>query len=155
MTNLEGIKAGLECPNADAKLRGLVAGLFLPCILAICLALSSCVHCTNSGWCEYKVLCGMSFKDGEITEADWRRFCDEHVTTVFPDGYTSFEAIGYWKGSTTTTARENSRVLFIVAPADAKDKVLAIARQYREQFQQEAVLVITSPGDAIFVEKGM
>ena len=56
------------------------------------------------------------------------------------------------KGSAATTERENSRVLLIVAPADAKDKVLTIARRYREQFQQEAVLVVTSAGDAIFVE---
>ncbi len=130
----------------------LVANLLLICVLALSLTFFGCVHCTNAGWREYKVFCGMSFKDGEVTEVDWRRFCDEHVTAAFPDGYTSFEATGYWKGSTATTERENSRVLLIVAPADAKDKVLTIARRYREQFQQEAVLVITSAGDAIFVE---
>jgi hypothetical protein len=105
-------------------------------------------------WCEYKVFCGMSGQNGEVTDADWRRFCDEHVTTAFPDGYTSFEAIGYWKGSATTTARENSRVLLIVAPAEAQEKVLTIARKYREMFHQEAVLVVKTPGDVIFVEEG-
>ena len=40
----------------------------------------------------------------------------------------------------------------IVAPADATDKVLSLAREYRERFHQEAVLVVTSAGDAIFVE---
>ena len=134
--------------------RGFVVGLFWICVLAVCLPLSGCVHCKNAGWREYKVFCGMSFKGGEVTEADWRRFCDEHVTTAFPDGYTSFEATGYWKGNGDTTARENSRVLLIVAPADAKDRVLTIAKLYREKFQQEAVLVVTSAGDAIFVEEG-
>ena len=132
----------------------LVAGLFLPCLLAVCLMLSSCVHCTDAGWREYKVFCGMSFEGGEVTEADWRRFCDECVTKAFPDGYTSFDATGYWKGSANTTARENSRLLLIVAPADAKEKVLSIAKQYRERFHQEAVLVMTSQGEAIFVEDG-
>ncbi len=136
------------------RCRGFVVGLFWICVLAVCLSLSGCVHCRDAGWREYKVFCGMSFKGGEVTEADWRRFCDEHVTTAFPDGYTSFEATGYWKGNGDTTARENSRVLLIVAPADAKDKVLVIARQYREKFQQEAVLVVTSAGDTIFVEEG-
>ena len=112
---------------------------------------TGCVHCTDTGWREYKVFCGMSSKDGEITEEDWRRFCDEFVTTAFPDGYTSMEAIGYWKGSATTTERENSRVLLIVAPADAKEKVMSIAKKYRETFHQESVLVVTSTGDAIFV----
>ena len=131
----------------------LAAALSLPCLLAAALALSGCAHSAAPAWREYKVFCGMSFKDGEVTEADWRRFCDEHVTTVFPDGYTSFEANGYWKGSAATTERENSRVLIIVAPADAKDKVLSIAKQYREQFQQEAVLVVTK-GEATFVDEG-
>ena len=134
------------------RCRSFVVGLFWICVLAVCLSLSGCVHCRDAGWREYKVFCGMSFKNGEVTEADWRRFCNEHVTTAFPDGYTSFEATGYWKGNGDTTARENSRVLLIVAPADAKDKVLVIARQYREKFQQEAVLVVTSAGDAIFME---
>ena len=95
----------------------------------------------------------MSFKNGNVSEEEWQRFCDEHVTTAFPDGYTSFEAIGYWKGSAAATARENSRVLCIVAPAEAKDKVMDIARKYCQLFQQEAVLVLSSPGDAIFVEE--
>ncbi len=100
------------------------------------------------------MFCGMSFQGGEVSEGDWRRFCDEHVTTAFPDGYTSFDAIGYWKGSASTTARENSRVLLIVAPAEAKEKVLSIARKYREQFHQENVLVLTSGGDVLFVGDG-
>ena len=140
--------------NPRKVLSGLVTGLLLPCLLVTCLTLSSCVHHMDSGWREYKVFCGMSFKDGEVTEADWQDFCDKHVTTAFPDGYTSFEATGYWKGSATTTTRENSRVLHIIAPIDAKDKVLAIARQYRKQFHQEAVLVMTSVGEALFVEDG-
>ncbi len=127
---------------------------FPACLLAVCLAFSGCVLRGDGGWREYKVFCGMSFKEGEVTEDDWRRFCDEHVTTAFPDGYTSFEATGYWRGGAATTARENARVLLIVAPADAKEKVLTIARQYREQFQQEAVLVVDAAGNAVFVEDG-
>ena len=123
----------------------------LPSLLAVCLFLCGCAHYGKPCWREYKVFCGMSSPESEVSEADWRRFCDEHVTTAFPDGYTSFEAIGHWKGSSDTTTRENSRVLLIVAPADAKDKVLGLARQYRELFHQEAVLVVISNGDAAFV----
>ena len=129
-------------------------GIALAVLLAMSLAFTGCAHVQPLAWREYKVFCGMSGQNGDVTEADWRRFCDEHVTTAFPDGYTSFEAIGYWRGSATTTARENSRVLLIVAPAEAQGKVLALARKYREMFHQEAVLVVTSPGDAIFVEGG-
>ena len=129
-------------------------GIALAVLLAISLAFIGCAHVQPTAWREYKVFCGMSGQNGEVTEADWRRFCDEHVTTAFPDGYTSFEAIGYWKGSATATARENSRVLLIVAPAEAQEKVLTIARKYREMFHQEAVLVVKTPGDVIFVEEG-
>ena len=132
----------------------LATTLLLPFMLCVCLAFIGCAHVQPPVWREYKVFCGMSSKDGEVSEADWRRFCDEHVTTAFPDGYTSFEAIGYWKGNADATARENSRVLLIVAPVEAKDKVLTLAKKYREMFHQETVLVVTSPGDAIFVEDG-
>ena len=127
-------------------------GLMPSCLLALCLAFSGCVHRGAGSWREFKVFCGMSFQGGEVTEADWQRFCDEKVTPVFPDGYTSVGATGYWKGHADGTVRENTRVLIIVAPADATDKVLSLAREYREQFHQEAVLVVTSAGDAIFVE---
>ena len=129
------------------------SGVLLIIMIGMCIAFSSCVHCSKTAWREYKVFCGMSFNGGEVSEDAWRRFCDEHVTSAFPEGYTSFEAIGYWKGSSAVTLRENSRVLLIVAPADAGDKVMSIARKYRELFKQEAVLVISSAGDVIFVEK--
>ncbi len=126
----------------------------LPSLLAVCLFLCGCAHYGKPCWREYKVFCGMSSPEGEVSEADWRRFCDEHVAAAFPDGYTSFEAIGCWKGSADTTARENSRVLLIVAAADARDKVMELARQYRRMFHQEAVLVVTSNGDATFMGDG-
>ena len=133
---------------------GSFRGIALAVLLAISLAFIGCAHVQPTAWREYKVFCGMSGQNGDVTEADWRRFCDEHVTTAFPDGYTSVEAIGYCKGSATATTRENSRVLLIVAPSEAQGKVLALARKYREMFHQEAVLVVTSQGDAIFVEGG-
>ena len=122
-------------------------------LLVVCLAFASCVHRNALVWNEYKVFCGMSYKDGEVTEEEWLRFCDEHVTVAFPDGYTTFEATGNWKGEADETTRENTRVLLIVAPPDAKDKVLSLAQKYREQFNQEAVLVVTTAGEATFVEE--
>ena len=131
--------------------RILLNGLMFPCLLGVSLAIAGCIHCRDAGWREYKVFCGMSFQGGEVTEEEWQRFCNEQVTRRFPDGYTAFEATGYWKGGAANTIRESSRVLLIVAPADAKDKVFAIAREYRKQFHQEAVLVMTSGGDVVFV----
>ena len=142
----------MNAHRAGKARRGFRLGWLLG-LLVVCLAFASCVHRNALAWNEYKVFCGMSFQGGEVTEEEWQRFCDEQVTPAFPDGYTSFEATGYWKSTATATARENSRVLLIVAPAHAKDKVLSIAREYREQFHQEAVLVVTTAGEATFVEE--
>ncbi len=122
-------------------------------LLAVCLCLCGCAHYGKPCGREYKVFCGMSSPEGEVSEADWRRFCDTHVTAAFPDGYTSFEGTGYWRNHGDITMRENTRVLLIVAPVDAKEKVLRLARQYCEMFHQEAVLVVTSNIDAAFVEE--
>ena len=142
----------MNAHRAEKARRGFRLGWLLG-LLVVCLAFASCVHRNALAWNEYKVFCGMSYKDGEVTEEEWLRFCDEHVTVAFPDGYTTFEATGNWKGDADETTRENTRVLLIVAPVDAKDKVLSIAREYREQFHQEAVLVVTTAGEATFVEE--
>jgi len=128
-------------------------GIALIVLLAISLAFIGCAHVQPPAWREYKIFCRTSGQNDDVTEANWWRFCNENVPTAFPDGYTSFEAIGNWKGSVTSTARENSRVLLIVAPAEAKGKVLVLSRKYRELFHQEAVLAVTSPGNAFFVEE--
>ena len=147
-----GDASSLNRQNLPAvKPCGSFRGIALAVLLAISLAFIGCAHVQPPAWREYKVFCGMFGQNGDVTEADWRRFCDEHVTTAFPDGYTSMEAIGHWKGGGSMTERENSRVLLIVAPADAKDKVMTIAKKYCEMFEQEAVLVLTSTGEAIFV----
>ena len=123
------------------------------CLSAACLLLAGCVHPAAGDWLEYRIFCGMSHENGTFSEAEWDRFCDEYVTAEFPDGYTTLNATGYWKTEDASAAmREDSRVIVILAPSDAKEKVRRIARQYRRRFHQESVLVTASPADAEFVE---
>ena len=61
-----------------------------------------------------------------------------------PDGYTVLAATGYWRSGPDTTAQERAKVILIVASADAREKVLALARQYRKEFALESVLVSCS-----------
>ena len=110
--------------------------------------LSACAAGKVSAWREYKVYCGMSLKKGEVSEAAWQRFCDRHVSAAFPDGYTVLDATGYWR-----SARERSRVILIVAPADAREKVLSVAGQYRKEFDQDAVLISTSETETVVVSE--
>lgn len=124
----------------------------LACLCFACL-LAGCRHPASEDWLEYKVFCGMSHNSGTVSEEEWQQFCDEYVTAEFPDGCSVLSATNYWKSDDAPAAmREDSRVIVILAPAGAKEKVRRIARQYKRLFHQESVLVMTSPTDAEFVE---
>lgn len=117
------------------------------------LLLTGCRCALYGDWREYRIFCGMSQRDGIVSEAEWEQFCDEYVTAEFPNGYTTLRATGYWKSDEApVTMREDSRIIVILASSDVKEKVRRIAQQYRCLFHQEAVLIVTSPADAEFVE---
>ena len=116
------------------------------CLLLGTLLFSGCATVNAVAWREYKVYCGMSSKHGEVSDVAWKRFCDTHVSAAFPDGYTVLDATGYWR-----SARERSKVILIVAPADAREKVLSVAKQYRKDFDQDAVLISTSEAETVVV----
>ena len=117
------------------------------CLLLCTLLLSGCAAGSASAWREYKVFCGMSSQNGEVSEDAWRRFCDKHVSAAFPDGYTVLDAMGYWRSGPNTTAKERAKVILIIAPADAREKVLSVARQYQKEFDQNAVLISSSKAE--------
>lgn len=123
------------------------------CLFAACLMLSGCAVNNAAAWREYKVYCGMSSRNGEVPEEAWLRFCDKCVSAVFPDGYTVVDATGYWRSGPDVTAKERAKIILLVAPDDAREKVLSVTRQYREQFHQSAVLVSSSDAGADFVQE--
>ncbi len=123
------------------------------CLLFICLLSAGCCHPADGDWLEYKIFCGMSHDNGAVSEAEWQKFCDEYVTAEFPDGYTTVNATGFWKSEKApATLREDSRIIVILAPPEAKERVRRIAGQYRRLFHQESVLVTTSSADADFID---
>jgi hypothetical protein len=82
---------------------------------------------------------------GKANEARWARFLAREVTLRFPDGLTVYETSGQWRDpATKVIAREKSRVLRIIVPADtAPDKIAAVAEAYRKQFRQKSVGIVT------------
>src|SRR3954454_21494124 len=78
-------------------------------------------------------------------EWKWRTFLAREVTPRFPDGLTVYETTGQWRDpATKIIAREKSRVLRIIAPADtAPDKIAAMADAYKTQFRQKSVGIVT------------
>jgi hypothetical protein len=82
---------------------------------------------------------------GKTNEARWRAFLAREVSPRFPDGLTVYDTTGQWRDpATKIIAREKSRVLRIIAPADtAPDKIAAVAEAYKTQFRQKSVGVVT------------
>ena len=131
-----------------------IRNLSIGALLMCAMLLTGCVAGNNaSAWREYKVLCGMSSKNGEVSEDAWKRFCDKHVSAAFPDGYTVLDAMGYWRSGPDTTAKERAKVILIIAPADAREKVLSVARRFQKDFDQGAVLISISDADMDVVRK--
>src|SRR5688572_17241836 len=91
---------------------------------------------------------------GVVAEEDWRTFVREVVTPRFPDGFTVLRGEGQWLGADGTLAREDVVVVEIVRPAGAAGDaaVVEIAEEYKRRFRQEAVLRITVPVQARFLE---
>ena len=121
-------------------------------LLAVCLLFCGCASSQVDAWQEYKVFCGMSSQSGEVSEKAWEDFCNKHVSAAFPDGYTVIDATGYWRSASAGTEKERSKIILILAPADARSKVLSVADQYRRQFAQEVVLISTSEVKTDFVQ---
>lgn len=97
-----------------------------------------------------RLYCGRSIPDGgAVTDADVDRFLDEVVTPRFPDGFTSWTAVGNWRGD-----EEPTLVLEFLHPYGAgfDEKVREIAEEYRTRFRQQAVMRVTSPALMEFVE---
>ena len=133
----------MEIPAMKKTIRNLSIGALLMCAML----LTGCVTGNASAWREYKVFCGMSSKNGEVSEDAWKRFCDKHVSAAFPDGYTVLDATGYWRSGQNATAKERSKVILVIAPADAREKVLSVARQFQKEFSQEFVLISSSDAE--------
>ena len=120
-------------------------------LFAACLLLTGCFCASREDWRESRIFCGMTRSDGTVSDAEWEQFCEQYVTAEFPDGCTTLRATGYWKANDAPAAiREDTRVIVVLAPSGAEEKVRRIARRYRQFFQQEAVLIVSSPADVTF-----
>jgi Protein of unknown function (DUF3574) len=82
---------------------------------------------------------------GKASDARWRAFLAREVTPRFPDGLTVYETTGQWRDpATQKVAREKSRVLRIIAPANtAPNMIAAVAGAYKQQFRQKSVGIVT------------
>ena len=126
----------------------------LPAALLLCLALAlaaaACAEpetadCPDGAeeWVEHRVFMGRGDGDVEVVDDEaWDAFLADVVTPRFPDGLTVLDASGQWRNSEGSIERESSKVLLIMAPpeADALRLIKEISDEYKQRFNQEAVL---------------
>jgi len=95
---------------------------------------------------------GTAMPQGAVSPDEWRGFVDTVVTPRFPNGLTAWSASGQWRSADGTLVHEASWVLEIVhAPDAASDTaIVEIADAYKQRFQQEAVLRVSSDACVAF-----
>jgi hypothetical protein len=83
--------------------------------------------------------------DGSVvTDAEWRAFVADHVTTRFPEGFTVIDALGQYRGRDGQIKEEPTKVLVIVHGPEPRQRaaIQELRDLYRRLFQQESVLLI-------------
>lgn len=100
-----------------------------------------------------RVYCGLSKPNGEsVSESDLARFIRESVSRLFPDGFTVLRANGGWRDlATGQTIQEPSAVFELAHGGQDMPRVLELARDYKRQFGQQAVMVASVPVTTQFV----
>lgn len=95
---------------------------------------------------------GTATPDGVVGDAEWQAFLRDEVTPRFPDGLTTWNADGQWRGNDGAIVREGSHVLQLLHPRDARvdAAIVAIVESYKSRFRQEAVLRVTAPACTSF-----
>lgn len=118
-------------------------------VLLLSLGLAGCA---SSQWTRYELYMGQTSQGGKtrISAKRFQSFLSNEVTPKFSNGYTVYDALGFW-GSKGRTYSERSKVLMIVSEdKDAEKRVDEIAKAYKDQFEQESVLKLILPVDVEF-----
>ena len=112
------------------------------------------VSCGNQNkWVRYELCMGLSIDSGKnvISETQWQQFLEKEIVTRFPNGFTIFDAKGYWHDQTSIYT-EPSKIFMVVALKnnETRNKIRSIANSYIETFNQDAVLQITTDAEIEF-----
>jgi len=90
---------------------------------------------------------GLYKPDGTIiSENEWERFVDEYITPRFKRGLTIVDAAGQWMGGNGELIKEKTKIiiLFHRNSGEKKAAIEYIRDKYKELFDQEAVVKVTS-----------
>jgi hypothetical protein len=138
-------------------------------ILYIILLTLSCLACTDSAgnvrgtvqpfygkpYVQTLLVFGLSRPDGgTVSEEEWISFVDTYVTPKFKEGLTIVDSDGQWMMESGDVIKEDSKILILLydneSSAEVDDAIEQIKETYKKQFNQEAVLRITSAAGVSF-----
>lgn len=88
-----------------------------------------------------------------VSDLDWQLFLRDVITPRFPQGLSTWEGQGQWRGPSGQVDQERSKVLQLLHPdsREARRAILEITAAYRKTFEQESVLWEMEPVCAAFV----
>jgi hypothetical protein len=144
---------------------GIVRNMRRHFVLAACLAGLACVagcatharlacDAESRAMVEERLYFGTQRPDGgaPVSDAEWAAFVADTVAPAFPDGFTTWDAQGGWRGADGRAIREASHVLSVVHPGREGDDagaggtaIAAVAAAYKARFAQEAVMRVRAP----------
>ena len=92
---------------------------------------------------------GTSTPTGAVSDEQWKGFLADAVTPRFPAGLTHWQASGQWR-SADNIILENAYVLNILRQdtPDSDNRIVELTMLYKQQFDQESVLRVSSPACA-------
>ncbi len=121
--------------------------LFLPGCTAHLQIKDAGILSYGDSFIKTELLFGLSKPDGSIvTESEWQNFVDNHITPRFKEGLTILNSSGQWMLQTGNVIKEQSKIVMILHKNNQEiDQLLEkIRKEYKNLFQQESVLRITS-----------
>jgi hypothetical protein len=110
----------------------------------------------TTGWVDTKLYFGLGPADAPekgVSEAAWRKFLDEEVTSRFPAGLSVLDVYGQWQGKgQKAPGRIRSKMLIIDYPATAENaaKIEAVRFAWKQRTHDQSVLKVTQPADVSF-----
>jgi hypothetical protein len=88
-----------------------------------------------------------------VTPKAWNSFLSSVVTPRFPDGFTVYDAYGQWQDPQTKSINREASKVIVIAVADTQDsrtKMSEVADDYKKQFQQVSVGIVSNTTCASF-----
>ena len=95
---------------------------------------------------------GLSKPGGAVSEEEWSRFVDRHITPAFKEGLTILDARGQWQNDKGAVIKEATKLLILIHKPDREknEAIEAIISEYKKEFQQESVLRVTTRATVSF-----